>query len=215
MRSQYQAALDAMNAGADGLAHVFSDQVALSGFAKELAARNMFVIPTLTVLDSVFEPNGASLASDRDLRSYLTQPAITNLGRTGVAKYHFQKPMELAFAEATVRQLMSAGVPILAGTDSPNAGTWFGASLHRELELLVRSGMKPAQALVAATSVPARTFHLNDRGRIAPGLRADLILVNCDPTRNVLCTRKIVALWQAGESIDREKLKNTWNLPLD
>jgi len=50
------------------------------------------------------------------------------------------------------------GVTLLAGTDAPNPGTVFGASLHRELELLVRCGISPAQALTAATAEPARVF---------------------------------------------------------
>jgi hypothetical protein len=50
-------------------------------------------------------------------------------------------------AEDNVRRLADAGVTLLAGTDAPNPGTVFGASLHRELELLVRCGISPAQAL--------------------------------------------------------------------
>ena len=72
---------------------------------------------------------------------------------------------------------------ILAGTDCSNPGTAHGASLHRELELLVATGMKPIDALAAATSVTADVFGLKDRGRIAPGLRADLVLVAGDPTK--------------------------------
>jgi len=51
-------------------------------------------------------------------------------------------------------------VPVLAGTDTPNPGTVHGASLHRELELLVGAGLTPQLALQAATSAPARVFGL-------------------------------------------------------
>jgi imidazolonepropionase-like amidohydrolase len=54
------------------------------------------------------------------------------------------------------------------------------------------------QALVAATSAPARAFGLDDRGRIAPGLRADLLLVEGDPTTDILRTRRIVTIWKRG-----------------
>jgi imidazolonepropionase-like amidohydrolase len=74
-------------------------------------------------------------------------------------------------AEENVGRLLDAGVTLLAGTDAPNPGTVFGASLHHELELLVRCGMTPTQALTAATAAPASVFHLADRGRIAPGQR--------------------------------------------
>jgi cytosine/adenosine deaminase-related metal-dependent hydrolase len=71
-----------------------------------------------------------------------------------------------------VARLAAAGVPVLAGTDTPNPGTVHGASLHRELELLVGAGLTPQLALQAATSVPARVFGLIDRGVIEPGRRA-------------------------------------------
>jgi hypothetical protein len=107
-------------------------------------------------------------------------------------------------AEAAVRELKAAGVPILAGTDAPNPGTAHGASIHRELELLVRAGLTPTDALAAATSVPAATFHLNDRGRIAAGKRADLVLVKGDPTQGITATRDIVAVWKAGAKVNRD-----------
>src|SRR5690606_37643541 len=93
---------------------------------------------------------------------------------------------------------------ILAGSDAPNPGTAYGASIHRELELLTRSGLTAEQALAAATSVPARTFGLSDRGRIAPGMAADLLLVNGDPTQDVLATRDIAGIWKRGVRMDRE-----------
>ena len=101
--------------------------------------------------------------------------------------------------------LHEKGVPILAGTDAPNPGTTHGASIHRELRLLVDSGLTPAAALAAATSAPARAFNLKDRGRIARGLRADLVLVNGDPTRDILATRDIAAIWKRGERLDRPR----------
>jgi imidazolonepropionase-like amidohydrolase len=89
--------------------------------------------------------------------------------------------IHLDYAEQTVSLLRKAGVPLLAGTDSPVPGIAHGASLHRELELLPQSGLSPSEALTAATFTPARQFGLHDRGCIAEGLRADLILVDGDP----------------------------------
>ena len=96
-------------------------------------------------------------------------------------------------------------MPILAGTDAPNPGTAHGSSLHRELELLVQAGLSPEAALAAATSVPARIYGLRDRGRIAPGLRADLVLVNGDPSRDITATRDIVSIWKRGVRLERAK----------
>jgi hypothetical protein len=79
--------------------------------------------------------------------------------------------------------------------------------LHGELALLVDAGLAPAEALAAATSFPAEKFHLADRGRIRSGLRADLVLVEGDPTHDILATRNIVNIWKRGVPVDREEFK--------
>lgn len=102
-----------------------------------------------------------------------------------------------------MRQLKAAKVPILAGSDAPNPGTLHGATIHHEMELLVRAGMTPLEALAAATSVPAARFKLSDRGSIAEGKRADLLLVNGDPTTDIRATRRIARIWKQGVPVDR------------
>jgi len=199
--SRQQDARDVINAGADGLAHLFSDTAPSPDFASLAAAHHVFIVPTLTVLEGVDGlASGASLTTDPRLAPYLTADDISNLKRS------FPKsPTALSekYAEQTVAQLKGAHVPVLAGTDSPNPGTSHGVSIHRELELLVRSGLTPQEALAAATSVPATAFHLADRGVIAPGKRADLVLVKGNPTQDILATRDIVSVWKLGAEDDR------------
>lgn len=96
------------------------------------------------------------------------------------------------------RTLHDAGVRLLADTDANPFAPLHGAGLHRELLLLTLAGLTPAQALAAATSTPADCFGLSDRGRIAPGLRADLLLVDGDPTRDITATRAIADVWRRG-----------------
>ena len=124
-----------------------------------------------------------------------TLATIENLHGQGMPPY--------SRAEENVGRLVDAGVTILAGTDAPNPGTVFGASLHRELELLGRCGITPAQALNAATAAPARVFNLADRGHTAPGQRADLMLVSGDPLTDITATRAIERIWRAGVLCDR------------
>jgi hypothetical protein len=142
------------------------------------------------------------LITDAHLDAYLNSDEMENLKASFPFRTGATAKMENAFE--AVRQLKSAGAPILAGTDAPNPGTSHGASMHRELELLVKAGLTPAEALAAATSVPAKQFKLNDRGRIAPGLRADLLLVNGDPTIDILATRNIVTIWKNGVAQERK-----------
>lgn len=95
-----------------------------------------------------------------------------------------------------------AGVPLLAGTDAigviPPIDTPFGLTLHWELEHLVEIGMTPAEALRAATIVPALWHGLEDRGAILPGKRADLVLLNSNPLENITNTRDIAKVWIGG-----------------
>lgn len=110
--------------------------------------------------------------------------------------------LSCAGADQAVGQLKAAGVPILAGSDAGNPGTAQGATVHGEMELLVRDGLTPVEALRAATSAAATVFHLNDRGRIAPGKRADLVLIDGDPAKDITNSRNIVAVWKAGHQVD-------------
>src|SRR6266700_6876109 len=81
-----------------------------------------------------------------------------------------------------------------------------GGSVWLWVIKLVRCGLSPEQALTAATSAPARVWRLSDRGRIAAGLRADLLLVRGDPTRDITSTREIEQIWLAGALVDRARL---------
>ena len=195
-------ARDAIESGADGLVHLFVDAPPDAAFAQLVARHRAFVIPTLTVLESVSgTASGASLATDANLSPWVTQAAATNL-KTGFPK-RAGSVARYANAVETVRALKAAGVPILAGTDSPNPGTWHGVSMHRELQLLVAAGLTPAEALAAATSAPAAKFRLADRGRIAVGQRADLLLVHGDALEDILATRDIAAVWKRGIAVNR------------
>jgi imidazolonepropionase-like amidohydrolase len=196
-------ALDAARSGADGLAHLYlyGDDAVDPRWIQLLVEQHMFVIPTLTVLRSAcgLSP-GRTIMEDPKLSRYLLPEDIARL-QLNIAKasaHDCERVMHV------VPQLVARGVPILAGTDQHNPGTAPGASLHGELELLVDSGLTPLQALRAATSATARAFRFADRGRIAPGLRADLLLVDGDPTADIKATRNIVAVWKAGVEFDRD-----------
>ncbi|MGH8905786.1 MAG: amidohydrolase family protein [Egibacteraceae bacterium] len=193
-------ARDAIEARADALAHVFMDRLPPEGFGRLVADHNAFVIPTLSCLESMAFRNGETgFAEDPRLAPYLTDKDIAQLR----ARSPFSVKPTYDVAETTVRMLHEAGVTVLAGTDAPTFGTMHGVSIHRELELLVLAGLAPVEALAAATSAPATRFGLSDRGRIAPGLRADLLLVRGDPTTDIAATRAIEGVWKLGVPTDR------------
>jgi imidazolonepropionase-like amidohydrolase len=194
--------LDVLQAGADGLAHLYFDAAFDPEFGRLAADRKAFVIPTLTVLNGgAGLGSGRILAEDKRLSPYLKPTDLKSLKASFSEKTN-EAPYRAA--EKALAQLKAAGVPLLAGTDSGNPNTTPGASLHDELTLLVKAGLKPAEALRAATSLPAEKFSLAGRGRIRPGFFADLLLVKGDPTQDIQASRDIVMVWKEGKFVNRE-----------
>jgi imidazolonepropionase-like amidohydrolase len=180
-------ARDAIEANADGLMHIFEDTPPAPAFAGFVVKHGAFVVPTLSVNESVSEvAAGAPLVTDSRLAPYILPDEVANLNR-GFPGMKNQPDFQNALS--AVRQLNDAHVLLLAGTDAPNPGTAHGVSMHGELGLLVKAGLAPSQALAAGTSNPAKAFHLSDRGTIAVGERADLLLVKGDPTTDITATR--------------------------
>src|SRR5690606_30772700 len=148
----------------------------------------------------VDDPVDTSLAEDERVAPYLTPADLQSLA----SPFHGFEALSFEVASEGIAQMHAAGVRVLAGTDAPNPGTAFGASIHRELELLTHAGLSPSEALAAATSVNADTFGLTDRGRVIEGQAADLMLVEGDPTVDITATRAIVAVYRNGVAIDRD-----------
>jgi imidazolonepropionase-like amidohydrolase len=105
---------------------------------------------------------------------------------------------------ALVGELYRAGVPLLAGTDASDE-TWVipGASLHDELALFVEAGLSPMEALRTATAAPAR--YRGEAGPLlAPGRRADLVLLANDPTVDIAALRHIEAVVLRGRLVGEQ-----------
>ncbi|HVG07189.1 MAG TPA: amidohydrolase family protein [Thermoanaerobaculia bacterium] len=184
--------------GVDALVHSFVDAPADSAFVQLAVNHGIFMVGTLSAEESfVTTGGGASLIADPNIGPYLTDQEkgwlLTPAPPTSMT------PQNLAIAMENVRLLHDAGIPVLAGTDQPT----HGISIHRDFELLVQAGLDPIDVLEGATAKAAAAFGLADRGRIAPGLRADLVLVAGDPTADIKATRAIQRVWKIGVEIDR------------
>ena len=170
----YEAAIMALEAKADVLTHAPLDKPLGEAEISPMKKTSCFVVPTLIMM----KETAKNLAGKRPGLDY-------------------------ANANATVGAWYRAGIPVLAGTDSNRAAGVpanipHGESLHDELRLLVEAGLSTVDALRAATSLPAKHFGLHDRGVVAPGRRADLVLLTADPTEDIQNTRKIKQVWCGG-----------------
>lgn len=190
----------AIEAGVDGLVHIFADTPPDAAFYALAAKRKVFVIPTVAVMSGFSgSGEGAKLADDPRIKPLLTPDQARQM-RTPVRVSGFFK---MDVVNGGVAALKAAGVDVLAGTDAGNPTTTHGATLHEEMALLVRAGLTPTEALRAATALPARRFGLKDRGHVKVGERADLVLVEGDPTTTIEATRAIAAVWKNGYPVER------------
>jgi imidazolonepropionase-like amidohydrolase len=167
------AVLLAQAAGVDVLTHAPLDRLLEDGDVQHTRASRKVVVPTLTMMEAIVE-------------------------RIGTVA-----PVSYDVARSTVGDWYRAGVTVLAGTDANQAASApasppYGTSLHHELQLLVDAGLSPVDALRSATVLAAQYWGLADRGVIAPGKRADLVLVDGDPLADISAVSKIAAVWCAG-----------------
>ncbi|MEO5995359.1 MAG: amidohydrolase family protein [Chitinophagaceae bacterium] len=122
------------------------------------------------------------------------------------ARYaYFEKLID--FNNRLVKAFKEAGVPIVAGTDAGTSGVIWGFALHDEIELLVKAGLTPEEALVSATRLPATWLGIQDKvGTVEVGKYADLVLLDANPLDNISNTRKITGVFINGQWIDRKKI---------
>jgi len=112
-----------------------------------------------------------------------------------------------AFSLFLVDLMHEAGVPLAAGTDTPIGFAAPGYSLHSELEMLVRAGLSPMEALHSATIRPTEFFGLTTlMGTIEEGMLADLVLLSADPLADITNTRSVEAVVTKGKLLDRQAL---------
>lgn len=197
-------AMTVVRAGVDVLAHAPMDRLSAE-HVTTIKSAGVAVIATLGLIDG-FPGDGGSMPLLGEPRLAARLPVRWR--RVVERQATRWLPPELPDGRtqrANVRDLHRAGVPIIAGTDAPNPGLVHGASLHRELQHLVRAGLTPLGALASATSVPASVFGLADRGVIAPGARADLLLTTGDPTVDIADSAAISTVWQAGRRLSDDE----------
>ncbi|HEX3761223.1 MAG TPA: amidohydrolase family protein [Kofleriaceae bacterium] len=184
------------------------DEARIAGLAQQLVAHHTFMVPTRVVMES--------WAPAAEVRRLLARPELRWLPASERA---LAEPgpddaddldrgrRTLALYDRVLRVLDAAGVPIAAGTDPGNPLVVPGFALHRELELLVHAGLSPLAALQAATHRGAELLgRPGELGGIAPGMRADLLLLDANPLDDIRNTRRIAGVMARGRYHARGEL---------
>jgi imidazolonepropionase-like amidohydrolase len=183
------------------------DKPQVREFIAYLARHHTVLDPTVNVFETLF--CGDQTAVTPGLEQIAPRmPAQVRRGMLSGA-LSVPKGEEAAYREALpamlrlVKALYDAGVTIIPGTDS-----FAGYGLHHELELYVRAGIPPAEVLRLATLTSAQVIGANgERGVIAPGKLADLILVDGDPSAQIADIDKLVMVMKGGRIYDPARIE--------
>ncbi len=173
--------------------------------AAAMAQRDIFLVPNLGLSELRWE----RLADDPFLTELLPAGVVQRIGQAFDARSPAgpSASYEQDLREGMAR-LQAAGVDIVLGTDAGAVRDhFFGYAGHRELEIFVRLGMTPLQAISAATGLAAQHLGLTDMGTLAAGKRADFVVLDASPLADIRNTRRIHRVFLGGEAFDREAFR--------
>jgi imidazolonepropionase-like amidohydrolase len=198
----------AARAGMDAIIHGIGDAPVDDELIRLFREHRTSYALTLAVFEAHVFPDGAPPL----LAELLTPAAVKNLSRS--ARPSAARTKRWKNLTYSVTALRDAGLPISCGTDAGMASTFHGYATHREIQLLVSAGLSPLEAITAATGNSARAVGVDgDRGTIAVGRAADLLLVEGSPHENIADLMRISHVFLNGKEIDRAALREAIHAP--
>ncbi len=211
-------AKDALEAGTSVLVHNVEEGAIDEEFLGVARRSGTIVIPTLTVLEGYADVTmGRSPGLrypldcvDRITRHKLDTVLPDSLRAPGMVFWNGPDAKGnklLSTSMQNLKRLYQAGIPIAMGTDAGNPGTAHGPSVYREMELMQQAGMPAAAVFSSATIVAAKAIGLEGEvGSIAPGKRADLVVFEADPSRDIHNARQVRYVVRNGVLRSRQDL---------
>ncbi|GAL96610.1 amidohydrolase [Acetobacter tropicalis NRIC 0312] len=199
-----------VSAGADIIAHGVRDEPVDDELISLMKSHNVWYVPTISLDEATYLfAEQPALLNDPVLKAGLSEDLTRQFSDAAWRDKIVKSPLDaashkaVAMNEQNLLALYKAGVKIGFGTDSGAAPVRIpGFAEHRELRLLVEAGLTPLQALRLATSQAAALLNLSDRGVIAPGKRADFVVLEADPAQNIAAVDQISAVWRGGVRAD-------------
>jgi len=184
----------------------------LDGVAQALARTGVFLVPTLVAEEALAAGPGMRVRPGEIPDSVLDAwrvAAVTALTQ-GATVDSTMFPRAFEKQAFFLRKFRDTRGVVVAGTNSPRPGLAPGASLHRELELLVQVGLTPAEAIRAATMDAALALAADSLGRVAAGRVADLVVVEADPLADIRNLQRIGLVFIRGNPTDPRDLRREW-----
>ena len=201
-----------LRAGGQRFIHMPYDHDVDDEYLALAEARNAYVVPTLGMVTRR-EPHRRPVFEDPFFQRQVSPDVIAFL-RGAAARSADTDSTRTAAAEARSRRIKDNFVKladhVILGTDAGAVGDFFGYADHLELELFVRLGMTPSQAIVAATSRAAAAFGLTQVGTLAAGRIADFVVLDANPLEDIMNTRTIARVYLRGEEVERDALRSRW-----
>ncbi|WP_434390931.1 amidohydrolase family protein [Melittangium boletus] len=198
-----------VRAGVDIVAHGVRDQLVDADFLQLMKERRVWYVPTVALDEATFiyadapawmgEPFFQN-ALQPALKAQFTDEAWVSKTLASPKAESARKAVELN--QNNLKTLYDVGARLGFGTDSGATPLRIpGVAEHRELLLMTGAGLTPLQALTVATRDAAALLGLEDRGVLAPGKRADLVVLDADPTSDISATQQLHAVWRRGRQV--------------
>jgi imidazolonepropionase-like amidohydrolase len=203
------------DASIDSFAHLVRDKVMDDALIASVVKHNVYVMPNL---------GGAERSRHRTTPAWMNEPYLSRMLEDTVAppvvarmrasfaardpKAAERAGQGYAILESSLARLDAANARIILGCDTGLEDHFFGYAEQKELELMAAAGMSPMRVIVAATSRAAEYLRLTDTGSLAPGKRADFLVLDANPLEDIRNTRRIAAVYVGGEMVDRSALRD-------
>jgi imidazolonepropionase-like amidohydrolase len=207
-------AVDLVEAGIDGLAHLVRDKEMDDALVASIVRRNVYVMPNLSPEWNTYLELPHWLKDGDPLMTLLqgsaSPPVIARMkkayeGRNPAAVERTRT--QYAILQRSLAKLARANAKIILGSDTGLEDHLFGMSEQRELESMANAGMTPMQVIVSATSRAAEYLKLDKMGVLAASKEASFLVLDANPLDNITNTQRISRIYIKGAEVDRAALR--------